>query len=108
MTKSTAPSPRGRLLFPATFGCSALTTLVAFAFFFIGIGDGSVSSFNLALWLGIVSVMALNLWAGYALRARERVTLACAVLAVSAVPGILAALFMLLVVVTQPRWNSPA
>ena len=105
MTTSTRPSSRGYRFFLATFVCSALTTLVAVAFFVIGIGDGSVSSFNLALWLGLLSVMALSIWAGYALYARARVALAIAALAVTAVPGVLAVLFVVLLLITQPRWN---
>jgi hypothetical protein len=105
MTTGSTSGSRSHRFFLATFVCSALTTLVAVAFFVIGIGDGSVSSFNLALWLGLLSVMVLSIWAGYALHARARVSLAIAALAVTAVPGILAALFVLLLLVTQPRWN---
>ncbi len=105
MTTSTSPGTRGRIFFLATFVCSAVTTLVAFVFFVIGLADGSVSSFNLALWLGLLAVMALSLWAGYSLHARARVALAIAALAVTAVPGIFAALFVVLLLVTQPRWN---
>lgn len=105
MTTGSTSGSRGRIFFLATFVCSALTTVAAAAFFVIGLGDGSVSSFNLALWLALLSAMGLSLWAGYALHARERVTLAIAALAVTAVPGILAALFVLLLLVTQPRWN---
>lgn len=93
------------MLFKATFVCSALTVLVAAAFFVIGIGDGSVSSFNIVLWLALLSGMGLSLWAGYALRARGKTGLAIAALSVTAVPGVLAALFLLLILVTQPRWN---
>ncbi|MDP3288783.1 MAG: hypothetical protein Q8M64_10775 [Methyloversatilis sp.] len=105
MTTSTTSCIRGRVVFLATSVCSALTTFVAVVFFVVGIGDGSVSSFNLVLWLGLLSVMALSLWAGYALHARGRVVLAIAALAVTALPGILATLFVLLAIVTQPRWN---
>ena len=105
MTASTSPGTRGRIFFLATFVCSALTTLVAVLFFVIGLGDGSVSSFNLAIWLGLLAVMGLSLWAGYSLHARARVALAIAALAITAVPGILAALFVALLLVTQPRWN---
>lgn len=105
MTTNTTPSSRGRLVFLATFVCAALTTVVAVFFFVIGLGDGSVSSFNLALWLALLSAMSLSLWAGYALHARARVAFAIAALAVTAIPGVLAALFLLLVLITQPRWN---
>ena len=105
MSVITAPNSSGRLIFVATFVCSALTTVVAVTFFVIGVGDGSVSSFNLALWLGLLSAMGLSLWGGHALRARGRSSLAIAALAVTAVPGVFAALFILLVLITQPHWN---
>ena len=105
MSAIPAPDVRGRLIFVSIFVCSALTTMVAVAFFVIGVGDGSVSSFNLTLWLALLSAMSLSLWGGYALRVRGRSRLAIAALAVTAVPGVFAALFILLVLITQPRWN---
>jgi hypothetical protein len=95
----------GRALYTAFFVCSALTCAVALCFFVIGLADGSVSSFNMGLWLALLAVMGLSLGGGRALRARGRSGLAIAALAVTAVPGLLAALFLLLVLVTQPRWN---
>lgn len=98
-------SRRSRLVYTAFLVCSALTSAVAGIFFIIGLGDGSVSSFNLGLWLGLLAVMGLSLWAGRFLRAKGKSGLAIAALAITAVPGLLAALFLLLVLVTQPRWN---
>lgn len=105
MIADRSANARGSLAYRAAFVCSALTALVAAAFFVMGIGDGSVSSFNIVLWLALLSVMGLSLWAGHALHARGKTGLAMAALAVTAVPGVLAALFLLLVLVTQPRWN---
>lgn len=105
METITPPGTGGRGLFIATFVCAALTALVTVVFFVIGLGDGSVSSFNLSLWLGLLAVVSLSLWAGYALRARGSAGLAIAALSITAVPGVLGALFLLLLLVTQPRWN---
>lgn len=80
MNTSTTPGNRGRVVFLASSVCSTLTTIVAVVFLVVGIGDGSVSSFNLVLWLGLLSVIAF--------------------------PGSLAVFFLLLVIVTQPRWNE--
>ena len=99
------PSRRGHRLFLVALVCSALTVVVAAVFFVIGLADGSVSSFNIGLWLGLLSVMFLSLWAGHLLYARSKVALAIAALAVTAVPGVLAALSVLLILVLQPRWN---
>jgi hypothetical protein len=85
--------------------CSALTSLVVLAFFVLGVGDGSVSSFNLLLWLAILGGAAASLWVGHALYARSRFALSMAVLALTAVPGILALFFVLFLLIAQPRWN---
>jgi hypothetical protein len=85
--------------------CSALTSLVTIAFFIIGIADGSVSSFNFALWLGLLTVVAASLALGYALYARGKVALAVVALSVTAAPGVLAALFLAIVLLTGSKWN---
>ena len=105
MTTGSEASPRGRLVFRVTFVCSALTSLVTVAFFVIGIADGSVSSFNLALWLGLLAVVGASLALGYALYARAKVALAVVALSVTAVPGALAALFLAIVLLTESPWN---
>ena len=40
------------------WGIDAIVGAIAVAFFFIGIADGSVSSFNIALWLVILAALA--------------------------------------------------
>ena len=105
MNKDTTPGRRSRIVFMVLFVCSALTCAVAGTFFVIGIGDGTVSSFNIGLWSALLSVMGLSLWAGHALRAKGKPALAIAALAITAVPGLVAALFVLLLLVTQPNWQ---
>jgi len=78
---------------------------VAVGFFLIGLADGSVSSFNFGIWVVLLGSIAAVLWAGIVLRSRGRTALAVAVLAVAAIPGLLAALFLLVVLVTNERWN---
>jgi hypothetical protein len=105
MTSPDALPAKRRFAYTAMFACSVLTCVVVVVFFFIGLGDGSVSSFNLGLWLVLLCVSGLSLWAGHALHAREKHVLALVALAVTAVPGVLAGLFLLLILITQPRWN---
>lgn len=105
MAPESNSTPRRSRVFGALFVCAVLTWLTLAAFFVIGIGDGSITSFNLALWLALLSAGGLSVWAGHALQGRGRTTLALAALSVTAVPGLLAALFLLVVLVTQPRWN---
>lgn len=78
---------------------------VALYYFVIGIGDGSVSSFNILLWLMTLVCLGSIVAGGYGLNAKGQRRMATALLAVLAIPGILAALFILSVIVFQPRWN---
>jgi hypothetical protein len=96
---------RGNVLSLIALVCSALTSVVLVAFFAIGLADGSVSSFNMALWLVLLAVAGASVWAGHLLRSRNRFLAATAALSITAVPGLLAGFFLLLVLVTQPRWN---
>lgn len=89
--------------FPWTIG--ALVAAVFVVFFFIGIADGSVSSFNAGLWalvlLALGGVVGGSLWLRKAGHAKAGAALAW----VLAVPGLFAILFMVLLIVLQPRWN---
>ena len=89
--------------FPWAIG--ALVAAVFVAFFFIGLADGSVSSFNAGLWamvlLALGAIIGGSLW----LRKAGHGKAAAALAWVLAVPGLFAILFMVLLVVLQPRWN---
>jgi hypothetical protein len=86
-------------------GIDVLVALVVVYFFIIGLADGSVSSFNMSLWLGLLAVVAAVVGGGWILDANGKRGAAIAVLLILAVPGVLYALFILLIVVAQPRWN---
>ncbi len=91
--------------FRILFTIDAAVALVALYFFAIGIGDGSVSSFNITLWLALLGGIAAVLVVGLALNARGRRKAACAVLSILALPGLLGGLLVLGLIVAQPRWN---
>jgi hypothetical protein len=84
---------------------AAVVAAVVVYFFAVGIADGSVSSFNAGLWLAIIIGVVAVLAGGVALNAKGRRGAAMALLAILAVPGLLFGLFVLLLLVTQPRWN---
>lgn len=92
-------------LYKAFFVCSALTCAVGVWFFLVGLGDGSISSFNMGLWLTLLAVLGFSLGGGYTLHANGRHRAAIAALAITAIPGIIGAFFILLLIVFQPRWN---
>ncbi len=93
------------VLFRFLFVVDALALLVALIFFVIGLGDGSVSSFNMGLWLALLGGMAAILAGSVGLNSGGQRGLAVALLAILAVPALLAVLFLLLVLILQPRWN---
>jgi hypothetical protein len=93
------------IFFRILWGIDAVVALVIIYFFFVGIGDGSVSSFNMGLWLLILSALAIVLGGSLWLRRKQQPVLANLLLLVVAVPGVLYGLFVLLLVVTNPHWQ---
>jgi hypothetical protein len=93
------------MLVRTLLGIDVLVGLVVVYFFVIGLADGSVSSFNMSLWLGLLAVVAAVVGGGGILDANGKRGAAIAVLLILAVPGVLNALFILLIVIAQPRWN---
>ena len=91
--------------FGILFAIDAAVALVFLYFFLIGIADGSVSSFNIMLWLAILAGLAAILIGAPALRAHGQRPAANALLLVLAIPGFPGGLFVLALIVLQPRWN---
>ena len=93
------------MTFKILWGIDALTALIFVGFFIIGIGDGTVSSFNIMLWLLILGILAAvligSLWLQRAGRQRFANSLALAL----AVPSALTGLFFLLLIILHPKWN---
>lgn len=92
-------------LFWFLLAIDAAVALVVLYFFMIGLADGSVSSFNIVLWLGLIGGVAAVLGGGWMLNAKDHRAAAKGVLAILAVPGFLFGLFVLAMIVLQPRWN---
>jgi hypothetical protein len=87
------------------WGFDAVVSLVVLYFFLAGLADGSVSSFNIGLWLVILLVVGAVMFGSLALRSSGRVGLAVALLMVIALPGLLFVLFFGLLILINPRWN---
>lgn len=83
----------------------ALVAIAVFGFFLVGLADGTVSSFNIGLWLVLLGVISGVMWGSHWLHAHERPGLAKALLLVLVVPGGLFLLFLLVILVSEPRWN---
>ncbi len=84
---------------------AALVAAVVLYFFVAGVADGSVSSSNILLWMGILAVVTAVIGGSLWLRFAGRPVLGMLLTLVLAGPGLLAALFMLVVLITNPRWN---
>jgi hypothetical protein len=93
------------LKFWVPWGVAAVVTSVVVLFFLLGLNDGTVSSFNAGLWtlllLGTLGVTIGSLF----LKTRGRPGLGALLALVLALPGFLAGLFFLLILILQPRWN---
>jgi hypothetical protein len=98
-------TPSGMLFFRILLAIDTLAALVIVYFFIVGIVDGSVSSFNITLWLGILAIVAAVLGGGWMLNKSGQRAAGNVVLAVLAIPGILFGVFMLVVIIAQPNWH---
>jgi hypothetical protein len=96
---------RGSRLFWILWWFDALIAAVFVFFLFWGLADGSVSSFNIALWLAILAGLAGVLAGSRALKARGRAGPALGLVLILGIPGMLGVLFFLAIVILQPRWN---
>jgi len=93
------------ILFRLFLAVDAAAALVALYFFVIGLGDGSVSSFNIVLWLVLLGGLAAILGGGWMLNAKGQRGAAIGVLAILAVPALLCVVLFAAMMVAPPRWN---
>ena len=93
------------LLFRIMLAIASAVALLVLYFFAWGLSDGTVSSRNILMWLALLGGVAAVLVGGWTLNAAGQRGAACGVLAILAVPGLLSALFVLAVLILQPRWN---
>jgi hypothetical protein len=92
-------------LFWIFWGVDALATLVALFFFVLGLEDGSVSSFNIALWMEIlVGVLGIVI-GSLVLRSKGWVIAGIVLLCVLALPVLGWVLMFAIIFASNPRWN---
>ena len=87
------------------WGFDAIIAAVVFYFFFAGLADGSVSSFNMGLWALILTVLGGIMLGSLALKSAGQKVVAVLVLLVLAVPSLLGGLLLLSILLLHPRWN---
>jgi hypothetical protein len=98
-------STAGRVVFWLVWAWDSAISLGILYFFSWGLVDGSVSSFNILLWIGILVVLSVIMLGSLALKLKGWTVPALVLALLLAVPGGLAALFFLILIVAHPRWN---
>lgn len=93
------------IFFWILFGIDAIAVTATIYFFLEGLRDGSVSSFNMGLWMALLGGVIAILGGGWMLNANGRRRMAIGVLSILGIPSVLFGLFMLLIVITQPNWH---
>lgn len=87
------------------WGIAAIVAAVFLFFFAWGLVDGTVSARNIVLWLGILTGVGLVVGGSLWLKSAGHRVAAILLSLVLALPGLLAGLFLLLVLILHPRWN---
>ena len=85
-------------MFWTAFVIDVLTALLIWYFFLEGLGDGSVSSFNIVLWLPMAMIPIAVLWGGMRLKAVGKLGAAKLLLWLLAAPAALLGGWMLLLI----------
>jgi hypothetical protein len=93
------------MLFRIFWGVDVVAALIALGFFVIGINDGTVSSFNIMLWVALLAGLAAIVFGSNALHADGQHGLAFILAAVLGVPALLGCLFFAFLLVSGVRWN---
>lgn len=92
-------------IFRILYVINVIAALIILYFFFLGWSDGSVSSFNIGLWMGILAGLVIILAGSRALKTRGHIAIANALLCVLAIPAILYGIFLLIVLCSGVKWN---
>jgi hypothetical protein len=93
------------MVYKILLAIDAIVAAIFVYFFVVGLGDGSISDFNSRLWGIILLALAAIIGGGVLLNGKGYRKAANGLLLVLATPGILYGLFLLLIVIAQPRWN---
>ncbi len=93
------------LLFKIIYGFDAIIAIVIFYFFLVGIGDGSVSGFNIIAWIAIIFALAAIFYGSIWFKSHNYPLLAYATLLVLAIPSFLCMLYFLIAILGDGRMN---
>lgn len=93
------------MLFRTLWWIDVIAAAIAVAFFFIGVADGSVSSFNIALWIALLGAIAVVVLGSRALERKGQRWPASGLAALLAIPTLLYGLMIAIFVLSGTRWN---
>jgi hypothetical protein len=86
-------------------GIDLLICSIVAAFFAIGLVDGSVSSYNLDMWIGILVALSVVIAGGLWIKVMGYSVIGTVLLLILAIPGIICGFIILVTLVTNARWN---
>ena len=84
---------------------NAVMALIPIYFFIEGLGDGTVSSDNIGIWIILLLVVVVILGGSYWLKTTNHLTAAKVILWVATIPAVLAIIFFLTIMLSDTRWN---
>lgn len=93
------------MFFRLLIALNALVAAGVLFFFLWGLSDGTVSSFNGGLWLALLAVTVLSFGGGNVAYAKNNRVVSAILLSILALPGIAFLFIILVLLLTNPRWN---
>ena len=86
-------------------GIDVIVALAALAFFFMGVGDGTVSTSNIALWVALLGGLAAIVFGSLRLGDRGYRMAGTLLAGILAVPAMLVGIGLVVAMTSGVRWN---
>lgn len=93
------------VLFRIMWGVDAVTSLIILYFFFVGLGDNTVSGRNIGIWLILLGIIVVVMLGSIWLRTHQYNISANLLLLVIFIPALLFLAYMLIAITYKGRWN---
>ncbi|MEC9368084.1 MAG: osmoprotectant transporter permease [Pseudomonadota bacterium] len=93
------------MVFRVLLGLDIAAAAIVVYFFIIGLADGSISSFNIGLWIVLLMGVAAILAGGIFLRKAGRTAASSLLLSLLAVPTAAYGLMIAAIILSGARWN---
>jgi hypothetical protein len=93
------------VIYRSLLGLAGLTAAVLIWFFLEGLADGTVSSFNIGLWLPLLAAVGGLFGGGIALHRGGRTVAGKMLLALLALPALLGGFVTLVLIISPPNWH---